>query len=59
MKHGNKVPGTINFQKKLREKKQEWKNRQEEDTRFSSCFVKKILLHKYNESTYNKNIKRR
>ena len=44
---------------RLREKKQEWKNRQEEDTRFSSCFVKKILLHKYNESTYNKNIKRR
>ena len=42
----------------LEKKKQEWKNRQEEDARFSSCFVSKILLHKYNESTYNKNIKR-
>ena len=29
------------------------------ECRFSSCFVEKILLHKYNESTYNKNIKRR
>ena len=34
------------FQKKLKEKKQEWKNRQEKDARFSSGVVEKILLHK-------------
>ena len=33
-------------QKKLKEKKQEWKNRQEKDARFSSGVVEKILLHK-------------
>ena len=34
------------FQKKLKEKKQEWKNRQEKDARFSSGVVEKILFHK-------------
>ena len=37
-------------------KKQEWKNRQEEDAWFSSCFVEKISLRIYGQYAYNEYI---